>query len=444
MAHILIVDDEARIGSLLADELSDAGHRATAVTSAAAALAAVEKDAPDIVITDLRMAEMDGVTLLKELRHRFPAVDVVVMTAYASIETAIATMREGAYDYIIKPFRGEEVAMVVARLEEKRRLEGENRGLRAALAGGAAGDIIGASAGMAEVRRLVQSLSRSDAAVLIRGESGTGKEVVARALHRSSARSAGPFIAVNCAAIPETLLESELFGYEKGAFTGAVRSKAGHFRLADRGTLFLDEIGDLPAALQSKLLRVLETRSFTPLGGVKETHVDVRLVSATHQALEADIASGRFRQDLFYRLNVFPIVIPPLRDRREDIAELARHFLAEWGRPPAHLGDDALARLAAHDWPGNVRELRNVLERAVILRPEGRIGAGDIMIAPTGAGAATGTTAPPPDTLNLEEAERRLIARALAAAAGNKSEAARLLGITRRALYGRLERYGME
>jgi DNA-binding NtrC family response regulator len=442
MAHVLIVDDEARIGTLLADELTDAGHRAQAVTSAAAALAAVEKETPDIVITDLRMGEMDGVALLKELRRRFPSVDVVVMTAYASIETAIATMREGAYDYIIKPFRNEEVLLVVARIEEKRRLEGENRGLRAALAGGAASEIVGSSAAMAEVRRLVQSLSRSDAAVMIRGESGTGKEVVARALHRVSGRSAGPFIAVNCAAIPDTLLESELFGYEKGAFTGAVRAKAGQFRLADRGTLFLDEIGDLPGSLQAKLLRVLENKSFTPLGGIKETHVDVRLLSATHQTLEAGAAGGGFRQDLFYRLNVFPIVIPPLRERREDIADLSRHFLSEWGRPPADLGDDALARLAAHDWPGNVRELRNVLERAVILRPEGRIGAGDVMITLDHAAAAvtTGSTG----TLNLEEAERELVLRALSAAGGNKSEAARLLGITRRALYGRLERYGME
>jgi transcriptional regulator with PAS, ATPase and Fis domain len=262
--------------------------------------------------------------------------------------------------------------------------------------------------------------------------------VVARALHRSSRRAAGPFVAVNCAAIPETLLESELFGSEKGAFTGAVRDKAGHFRVADRGTLFLDEIGDLPASLQAKLLRVLESQSFTPLGAVKETHVDVRLVSATHQALEADT----FRPDLFYRLNVFPIVIAPLRDRREDIAELARHFLADWGRPPGDLSGEAIARLAAHDWPGNVRELRNVLERAVILRPAGSIGAGDIMIASTGIPSAAGTGAI--DTLNLEDAERALIARAIDAAGGNKSEAARLLGITRRALYGRLERYGME
>jgi DNA-binding NtrC family response regulator len=442
MAHILIVDDEARIGALLADELTDAGHHTRAVTGAAAALKTMEGQAPDMVITDLRMPEMDGVALLKEIRSRFPGTDVIIMTAYASLETALETMREGAYDYIIKPFRNEDVLMVVQRLDDKRRLEVENRGLRRALAGGATDDLIGSSAAMQEVRRLVQSLSGSDAAVMIRGESGTGKEVVARALHRASRRAAGPFIAVNCAAIPDTLLESELFGFEKGAFTGAVHSKAGHFRLADGGTLFLDEIGDLPAALQAKLLRVLESQTFTPLGAIKETRVDVRLLSATHQALEHDIADGTFRQDLFYRLNVFPIVIPPLRERRDDIADLARHFLADWGRSPQDLVDDALARLAAHDWPGNVRELRNVLERAVILRPQGRIGTGDIMVAPVAAPPASATGAL--QTLNLDVVEKQVIERALEAAGGNKSEAARLLGITRRTLYGRLQRHGLE
>ena len=379
---------------------------------------------------------------MKEIRRRFPSVDVVVMTAYASIETAIQTMREGAYDYIVKPFRTEEVLHVVTRIEDKRRLEAENRGLRGALARNTGDELVGASPAMDEVRALISGLAHSDAPVLIRGESGTGKEVVARAVHRASRRSAGPMIAVNCAAIPETLLESELFGYEKGAFTGATRNKLGLFHLADHGTLFLDEIGDLPASLQAKLLRVLESKCFTPLGGVKETQVDVRLISATHRALEDEIARGTFRQDLFYRLNVFPIVIAPLRERRGDVRILARHFLAEWGRSPDDLGEDAVARLVAHSWPGNVRELRNVLERAVIVRRDGRIGASDILLAaPRGlAGAA----APATPTLNLEDAEKELIQRALDAAAGNKSEAARLLGITRRALYGRLERYGLE
>jgi len=443
MADILIVDDETKIGKLLADELTDAGHRAAAVTNPREALARIEHAAPDVVITDLRMDGMDGVALLKEIRRRFPSIDIVVMTAYASVETAIEAMREGAYDYIVKPFRTAEMLHVVSRLDEKRRLEAENRGLRGALAGPGADELVGASAAIDEVRGLIAGLAHSDAPVLIRGESGTGKEVVARAVHRASRRAGGPLIAVNCAAIPETLLESELFGYEKGAFTGATRNKLGLFALAHRGTLFLDEIGDLPAALQAKLLRVLESKTFTPLGAVKEVRVDVRLISATHRALEDEIVRGTFRQDLFYRLNVFPIVIAPLRERREDVRELARHFLAEWGRSPGDLGDDAIARLPAYDWPGNVRELRNVLERAVIVRPQGRMGASDILVAPTHGPARLG--APPSSpTLNLEEAEKELIQRALAAAGGNKSEAARLLGITRRALYGRLERYGLE
>jgi DNA-binding NtrC family response regulator len=443
MMDILVVDDEAKIGTLLSDALADAGYRAAAVTHPREALARIEAATPDLVVTDLRMDGMDGMALLKEIRRRFPSVDVVVMTAYASIETAIQTMREGAYDYVIKPFRTDEMLHLVARVEEKRRLEAENRGLRGALARSRGGDeLIGASASMDEVRRLIAGLAHSDAPVLIRGESGTGKEVVARAVHRASRRAGGPLVAVNCAAIPDTLLESELFGYEKGAFTGAARNKLGQFQLADGGTLFLDEIGDLPASLQAKLLRVLESKCFTPLGGVKEVHVDVRLISATHRALEDEIERGHFREDLFYRLNVFPIVIAPLRERREDVRALARHFLADWGRSPDDLGEDAVARLVAHDWPGNVRELRNVLERAVIVRPEGRIGAADILIsAARGSSSAPASMSP---TLNLEDAEKEMIKRALDAAGGNKSEAARLLGITRRALYGRLARYGLE
>jgi len=440
VADILIVDDEPRIGRLLADDLTDAGHTAHAVTSAAEALTRMESSPPDILITDLRMDGMDGHELLRETRRRFPGVDVLIMTAYASLETALATMRDGASDYIIKPFRRDDALLVVSRIESRRRLEAENRGLRGALARGLTDELVGSSPAMAGVRKLIEGLATADSSVLIRGESGTGKEVVARVLHRTSRRAGGPFIAINCAAIPETLLESELFGYEKGAFTGAVRAKAGLFQLAHGGTLFLDEIGDLPASLQAKLLRVLESRSVTPLGGVKHVQVDIRIISATHRALEEDIATGAFRQDLFYRLNVFPVVLPPLRERRGDVAELARHFLAEWGRPPADLGDDAMARLAAADWPGNARELRNVLERAVVMRPTGRIGADDIVIGHTSRARADSSIT----TLNLEEAEKDLIRRALEATGGNKSEAARLLGITRRALYGRLERYGME
>jgi len=267
---------------------------------------------------------------------------------------------------------------------------------------------------------------------------------VASAIHRASSRAAGPFIALNCAAIPETLLESELFGYEQGAFTGANRRRIGHFQLADLGTLFLDEIGDLSMSLQAKLLRVLETQRFTPLGSESDVQVDVRLVSATHQPLETRIGNGEFREDLFYRLNVFPIVLAPLRERPGDIRALATHFLGQWGRAAEDLSDDAVARLSAYTWPGNIRELRNVLERATILRPQGAIEADDILITDTSAVGTSPPLTPSSNTLNLAEVEQDLIRRSLEAAGGNKSEAARLLGITRRALYGRLERYGMD
>jgi DNA-binding NtrC family response regulator len=447
MAEIIIVDDEEKIGKLLAAELGDEGHNITITTSPEEALLLVKKGQPDILITDLRMKGMDGITLLKQTRVVSPGTDVIVMTAYASVETAIAAMREGAYDYLTKPFQTEELLMLVSRLEERRSLQSENQALRSYISADAGEKIIGNSPVMAKIKEIIHGLANSDVSVLIRGESGTGKELIARAIHNTSRRSEGPFIALNCAAIPETLLESELFGYEKGAFTGANRRKIGFFQLADKGTLFLDEIGDLPTSLQAKLLRVLENHAITPLGGEKEFKVDIRLVSATHQPLESAIRTGTFREDLFYRLNVFPVVLPPLRERREDIPELARFFLAGWGRSPGELSKNAVDRLAGYDWPGNIRELRNVLERATIIRPEGIIGDGDILLENTIPGA-NGQAGPAekkePETLELVEIEKLAIEKALAAAGGNKSEAARLLGITRRALYGRLERYGLE
>ncbi|MGD8414768.1 MAG: sigma-54 dependent transcriptional regulator, partial [Candidatus Latescibacterota bacterium] len=320
MADIVIVDDEEKIGVLLAAELGDEGHKVTRTTSPENALRMVRDNKPDVLITDLRMDVMDGISLLREAKAASPATDVIVMTAYASVETAIAALREGAYDYLTKPFQTEELLIVVSRLEERRRLQNENRALRSYLSENLTEDIVGDSPAMRKIKEIIQGLSNSDASVLIRGESGTGKELVAKAVHKTSARRDGPFIALNCAAIPESLLESELFGYEKGAFTGAVKRKIGHFQLADNGTLFLDEIGDLPLSLQAKLLRVLETRVITPLGSEKDTKINIRLISATHRSLEAAIEDGTFREDLFYRLNVFPITLPTLRDRREDIA----------------------------------------------------------------------------------------------------------------------------
>lgn len=447
MAEIVIVDDEEKIGKLLAAELGDEGHNTTITTSPEEALLLVKKGQPDILITDLRMKGMDGITLLKQTRVVSPGTDVIVMTAYASVETAITAMREGAYDYLTKPFQTEELLLLISRLEERRSLQTENQALRSYISADAGEEIIGTSPVMAKIKEIIHGLSNSDVSVLIRGESGTGKELIARAIHNTSRRSEGPFIALNCAAIPETLLESELFGYEKGAFTGANKRKIGFFQLADKGTLFLDEIGDLPASLQAKLLRVLENHTITPLGGEKDFKVDLRLVSATHQPLEAAIQTGGFREDLFYRLNVFPVVLPPLRERRDDIPALARFFLAGWGRAPESLSDDAVDRLMSYDWPGNIRELRNVLERATIIRPEGTIGNADILMENSvlgTSGQVTPTNGMEPETLELVEIEKLAIKKALAAAGGNKSEAARLLGITRRALYGRLERYGIE
>jgi two-component system NtrC family response regulator len=440
MAVILIVDDEEKICKLLQVQLCDAGHKATGMTSPSSALEEIRDHPPDILLSDLRMPEMDGITLLKEAKALSPSTDVVVMTAYATVETALETMKQGAYDYIIKPFTTDELLLLIKRIDEKRRLETENDELRSYIKGDVH-KIVGDSAAISRVKKLIGDLAKSETPVLIRGESGTGKELVAKAIHDTSKRAEGPFIAINCAAIPESLLESELFGYERGAFTGASRRKLGHFQLANRGTLFLDEIGDLPGALQSKLLRVIESHRIRPLGAEKESDVDIRLVSATHRPLEQDIQNGVFREDLYYRINVFPIELPPLRDRREDIQAIAQHLLSGAGRDPADLSDEALRKLRAYDWPGNIRELRNVLERALIVQPQAPIAGEDIILgAPRTAPAGDG----PVQTLNLGEMEKQVIIKVLKLTAGNKSEAARLLGITRRALYGRLQRYGLD
>ncbi len=442
MSKILIVDDEAKIGKLLAAELGDEGHDCEHTDDSQRGLELVQSGKFDILLTDLRMPGVDGVTLLKETKLAAPGTDVIVMTAYASLETALETMRQGAYDYVIKPFKTEELLRLIQRLQERRQLQTENAGLKEYIATSSPDEIIGDGPGITRIKEMVAGLAKSDASVLVRGESGTGKELVARAIHKTSRRHEGPFIALNCAAIPDTLLESELFGYEKGAFTGANKKKVGHFQLAHGGTLFLDEIGDLPMALQAKLLRVLEDGKITPLGAESASQVDIRLVSATNKPLENDIQTGKFREDLFYRLNVFPIVLPPLRERKEDIKALSMFFLQEWGRNPEDLGDEAVARLRAYNWPGNIRELRNVLERALIIRAHGTIAASDILIADVSPGLPHNANFL--DSLNLAEVEKQVIQRALDESNGNKSEAARLLGITRRALYGRLERYGME
>ncbi len=451
MTRILIVDDERKITELLVERIAEEGMDASAAASAEEALPAIERGETDVVLCDLRLAGMDGIELLRRTKKASPDTDVVIMTAYASAETAVEAMRQGAYEYLIKPFQMDEVVMLLRRIIERRDLVSENAALRDKLSSRAAtGRIIGDSSAIRAVRDLIGLVAPADTPVLILGESGTGKELVAAEIHARSSRAKGPFVVLNCAAVPETLLEAELFGHEKGAFTGAAQRKPGQFKLAEGGTLFMDEIGEAPLAIQAKLLRAIELKQFLPLGSAKPVTVDVRIIAATNREIEAFVREGRFREDLFYRLNVFPIRIPPLRDRKEDIVPIAEHFLREWkgagrGGPavPA-LGADAAAKLRSYPWPGNVRELRNVLERATILAGGGSVTAAHIMIegGGPGRGSAEERLRSLIGEMDLPAIEKRLVELVLEAAGGNKSRAAATLGITRRALYGRLERFG--
>jgi DNA-binding NtrC family response regulator len=442
MASVLVVDDEVKITVLLEGELTDAGHAVTTATDGAEAVRLLSAKRFDLVLTDLRLGAVDGLEVLRRAKAADASTVVLVMTAYATVQTAVAAMKEGASDYLEKPLHLDKVRLVIDRSLEQRRLADENRLLRARVSAGDVGAktmVRGRSAAMREVMALVQKVAPTEATVLLSGESGTGKEVVARAVHDLSSRAGRSLVAVNCAALSETLLESELFGHEKGAFTDAVERRLGWFEVAAGGTIFLDEIGELRPSTQAKLLRVLEDRRFHRLGGSEIIEANARVVAATNRDLETEIGRGAFREDLFYRLNVFPVHLPPLRDRIDDLDELVLHFLDRAGY--AGPGPDAEARraLARYDWPGNLRELRNVMERAVILAGSGPITPAELHLPerrrPAAALDPAGT---------LPENEERLIRDALEKAGGNKSKAARLLGITRRALYGRLERYGID
>jgi len=452
MNRILVVDDEPKITKLLAERISREGMEVSTCSSAEEALPHIETHGIDVVLCDLRLGGMDGLELLKETKRISPATDVVMMTAYASAETAIEAMRQGAYEYLIKPFQMDEVILLLKRIQERRELIAENAALREKIAGFAhAGRIIGESKAIRTVKDLIGKVAPADTPVLIQGESGSGKELVAAEIHAGSPRAHAPFVVLNCAAIPETLLESEMFGFERGAFTGAVQKKPGQFRLADGGTLFMDEIGEMPLGIQAKLLRAIELGEFTPLGSSKSTKVNVRVIAATNRAIEELVREGRFREDLFYRLNVFPIRIPPLRDRKDDIAAIAEHFLKSWNALPAGvsrsggLSVEVISKLKTYSWPGNVRELRNILERAVILAGKASIAPEHIMIMSPEPGRES-----PVDRVRsllgeqtLPEIEKMLIELALRESLGNKSRAAELLGITRRTLYGRLKKFGL-
>ncbi len=443
MNRILVVDDETKITQLLSERIARDGFDVKTCMSAEEALPHIEKGDVDIVLCDLRLGGMDGLELLRRTKYISPHTDFVVMTAYASTATAVEAMKAGAYEYLIKPFQMDEVSLLLRRIQERRDLMVENIALREKISERIATErILGESVAMNTVRDLIKKVAPTESPVLVTGESGTGKELVAAEIHRLSKRGQRAFVVINCAAVPENLLEAELFGFEKGAFTGASQRKPGQFKLADGGTLFLDEIGELPIALQAKLLRAIENGEFLPLGSSKPVSVDVRIVAATNRKLEDLTRVGRFREDLFYRLNVFPIHIPPLRERKEDIVPIAAHFLEKSNVSTTELGNEVTARLTAYHWPGNVRELRNILERAVILSGSGLIKPEYISISESPGAAPEEVLRSLIGEKTLPEVEKTMIELALERAGGNKSKAAKLLGITRRTLYGKLERFG--
>jgi len=444
---ILIVEDEAPMRRLLEISLGEEGYTTHAVDNAEAALKFIERGSVDLALTDLKLPAMSGLELL-EAAHRVRAdLPFIVMTAYGSVESAVGAMKAGANDYVLKPFSLDEIKLVVARALDVRRLHEENRDLREAL--GQRYDlpgIIAQSPKMQEALGLVERVAPTSSTVLICGESGVGKDLIARAIHQRSRRARGPFIKINSTAIPENLLESELFGYEKGAFTGAATSKPGKFELADGGTLFLDEIGDVPPPVQVKLLRVLQEREFERLGGTKTVKVDVRLVAATNRDLRAALEDGTFREDLYYRLNVVPINLPPLREHKEDIPALATLFLRKYsqasGKKIDNITPAAMERLTQFHWPGNVRELENVIERAVALAQGTVLEPDDILIDTPPPKPASGAPAFLPEGVTLEQWEDEMIREAMRRAGGNKSQAARLLGLSRNALRYRLSKLG--
>jgi DNA-binding NtrC family response regulator len=441
--YVLIVDDEANARTALAELLRDEGYRAETAADGFKALGKIEEETPDIVLTDLKMPGMDGLELMRRLRARDDEAVVVVMTAFGAVDTAVAAMKEGAADYLTKPVNLTELVLILAREMERRRLRQEAGALRARLAERYSFEnIVGNAPPMQEVFKTVAQVAGARASVLITGESGTGKELIAAAIHQRSPRAKGPFVKLHCAALAETLLESELFGHERGAFTGAVGRRDGRFSQANGGTLFLDEIGEISPAVQVKLLRFLQEHEFERVGGNETVRVDVRVVTATNRDLQAEVASGRFREDLYYRLNVINLEMPALRERASDIPLLAMYFLRKYaqdnGKTITGYTDDALGRLGGYRWPGNVRELENVVERAVVMSTGDRIGVADL--PPHLGPAATPAGIQIPGS-TLEEIERFAITKALEASGGSTSKAAELLGISVRKIQYKLHEY---
>ena len=450
MNRILLVDDDEALCETLEIDLVRRGHAVTSCGNAAAALDAMRESDFDVVVTDLNMREVDGIELCKRILQTRDDVPIIVLTAFGSFETAVEAMRAGAYDFLSKPIQLEVLALAIQRAADHRRLRGELRRLQSA--GSSAPSIEGivaTSPNMTAVLDLVDRIRASDATVLVTGESGTGKELVARAIHAGGPRAGRPFVAVNCAAVPETLLESELFGHVRGAFTDARTNEPGLFVAAQGGTIFLDEIGDLPLAVQPKLLRVLQERRIRPVGGSAERAVDVRVIAATNRDLETAVEEGSFRQDLYYRINVVHIALPPLRARASDILPLAVSFVAaaarRTGKDVVGIAPAAAERLMAYPWPGNIRELQNCIEHAVALARLEQISADDL---PEKVRTFKSTHVlvagdDPSELVPLEQVERRYIARVMEVVGGNKSAAARILGLDRKRLYRMLERLGL-
>lgn len=448
---ILILDDEPKMGKILSRVLAREGHNAQSCTAPAEALTMMSGEPFDLLLTDLKMPGMSGLEVMERARAILPDMQVIMMTAYGTVETAIEAMKKGAVDYLIKPFHNEELIMLVSRLAETSSLKQENAVLKQSLGAPLQTEnLIAASPAMHEVLKRVQKVAATDVSVLLRGESGTGKEVLATLIHNSGPRAGRPFVKVNCGALPETLLESELFGHTRGAFTGAVETRKGLFFAADGGTMFLDEVGEVSPALQVKLLRVLQAGEFQRVGDPQTFKVNVRVIAATNSPLEEMISEGTFRSDLYYRLNVVPVVIPPLRERVEDIPALIDHFLL---RLKSEKGTVKRISKAAYDlllhypWPGNIRELENAIEHAIVLSEGELIEVGDLPVAVQNSSEAqTGAATPAPpriQEMTLEAIEKKVLWDALEASGFNHTKAARKLGITRRTLGYRIDKYGL-
>jgi len=448
MPAILIVEDEAKMRRLLELNLEEEGFTTLSAGDAETGLKLLRENSVDLVVTDLKLPGMNGLDFLQAVKHQNAVLPVIVMTAFGTVETAVEAMKAGASDYVLKPFSLAEMRMVIHKELDVHKLREENRSLREALGKRYAHpNVVARSPKMQEVLATVERVAPTNSTVLLGGESGVGKDLIARAIHEKSRRARGPFIKINSSAIPENLLESELFGYEKGAFTGANASKPGKFELADKGTLFLDEIGDVPPAIQVKLLRVLQEREFERLGGTRTVKVDVRLIAATNRDLRAALEEGTFREDLYYRLNVVPIDIAPLRERKEDIPDLAGLFMERFcggsGKPVKGIAPEAVRILVNYHWPGNVRELQNIIERPCALAKGDVIEPADIHLDTRPVRAGTSENQFLPEGMTLEHWEDEMIQEALRRASGNKSQAARLLGLSRNALRYRLSKIGI-